>query len=407
MVEVRISYGFDHVEVEIPDERYAGSYEVTHPPKVNVAEILEEALNNPIGDRLEEIKASSALLVINDHTRLTPTETMLDHILPRLKGKEISTIVATGHHRAPTEEELRRILGRYYGRLKIIIHDARTSPSKYLGETSRGTPIEINEELFKYDLVVTLGSVEPHYFAGFTGGRKSIAPGVCGFRCIERNHMLVLDPNSALAKLKGNPVHEDLEEIVREFSKYVRIFSLNVSITGEGRPFAAAAGDIFESFYRLVGEVRKYYEIDPPHVEVVVAVAPGNMGVDLYQAQKALEPAKFLVKDGGVIVLVAPCRGGIGPRTFYDLLSGRSREEVWDIVKREFKLGYHKAVKILETLEKAKVFAVTDLDPEVIRNVGFEPFSDLQKAIEEAIRETDGRVIVLPEASISIPRLSS
>lgn len=406
MAKVRVPYGSDYIEVEIPDERYAGSYEVRRPPKVDVAEILEEALDNPIGEQLEEMEARSVLLVVNDHTRLTPTEVMLDHVLPRLRGKEAVVIVATGHHRAPTGEELRGILGHHYGRLRVIVHDAKASSSRYLGETSRGTPIEINEELFKHDLVVTLGSVEPHYFAGFTGGRKSIAPGVCSFRCIEKNHMLVLDPNSALAKLRGNPVHEDLEEIVRELSRHVRIFSLNVSIAGDGRPFAAAAGDVFKSFYQLVEEVRKYYEVDAPCSDIVVAAAPGNMGIDLYQAQKALEPARFLVEKGGIIVLVAPCHSGIGPRAFYDLLSGKSREEVWSTVREGYRLGYHKAVKILETLKKARVFAVTDLDPETVRSIGFEPFKDLQAAIEKALRETSGRVIILPEASISIPKLS-
>jgi len=403
-MKVSIPYGFEEVEVEIPDENYAGTYSVKAPPEVDADQIIEDALSNPIGRKLEDIKADSTIIVINDHTRLTPTAKMLDHILPRIRGR-IKLIVATGTHRSPTEDELRVILGHYYEELRkdTAIHDSKKSSFRYLGETTRGTPIELNEELFKHDLIVTLGSIEPHYFAGFTGGRKSIAPGVCSYRCVEHNHKMIFDPNSALAKLKGNPVHEDLEEIVRKLSEEKEIFSLNVTITGEGKPFSAAAGDIFKSFYKLVDEVRRYYEVRAPKADVVIAVAPGNMGVDLYQAQKALEPAKFIVKEGGIIILVAPCWSGIGPRNFYDLLAGRTREEVREILRKEFKLGYHKAIKIVETLDRARVFIVTDLDPKIPRDIGFEPFKDIQSAINRAIEESGGKIIILPDASISIP----
>ncbi len=406
MVKVSILYGFKEVEAEIPDESYAGTYSVKAPPEVDEDQAIEDALSNPIGRKLEDIKADSTIIVVNDHTRLTPTAKMLDHILPRIRG-EIKLIVATGTHRAPTEDELMAILGHHYEELRknTIIHDSKKSNFRYLGETTRGTPVELNEELFKHDLIATLGSIEPHYFAGFTGGRKSIAPGVCSYRCVEHNHKMIFDPNSALAKLKDNPIHEDLEEIVKKLSEEKEIFSLNVTITGEGRPFSAAAGDIFRSFYKLVDEVRRYYEVRAPKADIVIAVAPRNMGVDLYQAQKALEPAKFIVKDGGIIILVAPCWSGIGPRNFYDLLASKTREEAREILRREFKLGYHKAIKILETLDKAKVFIVTDLDPKIPRNVGLEPFRDVRGAVNRAIEEVGGEVVILPEASISIPRI--
>ncbi len=411
MGRVRVLYGHRPIHLEIPDESLMGVYGIRDPPHVDVDRMLEEALDSPVNsDRLEEIEASNVLIVVNDSARLTPTPRMLDHVLPRIKG-DIRIIVATGTHRPPTEGEYRElILGHHYGRLREVTtyHDSKGSDFIDLGKTDRGTPILINSEVFRSDLVVTLGSVEPHYFAGYTGGRKSIAPGLCAYECVEANHRMALLPDAALGRLRGNPLHEDLEEIVERVAGRVRIFALNVAITGEGRAWAARSGDIFESFYSLVGEVEDRYSVElPEKADIVVAVAPREMGIDLYQSHKALEAAKPLVREGGVVILIAPCWDGIGPRNFYDLLAGRSREEVKDLVWRNYRLGYHKSAKIVELLEKAEVYAVTDLDPEVLERIGFRPFSDPQEALDEALAKVGGRVAVLPEASLVVPRLGT
>ncbi len=412
MVRVEVLYGDRPVSLSIPDDRLMGVYRIKAPPRVDVDRLLEEALDRPVAsERLEDMEARRTLIVVNDAARLTPTPRMLDHVLERLRG-EVRIIVATGTHRAPTEEEYRElILGHHYGRLRslTIHHDAKASEFVDLGRTSRGTPVRINAEVLRSDLVVTLGSVEPHYFAGYTGGRKSIAPGLCAYDCVEANHRMALLPDAALGRLTGNPLHEDLEEVVRRVMERggVRIFSLNVAITGEGRAWASRAGDIFESFYSLVREVEGRYSVRlPERADVVVAVAPGEMGIDLYQAHKALEAAKPLVRDGGVVILVAPCWDGIGPRNFYDLLVDRSPEEVRELVHRNYRLGYHKSAKIVELLERAEVYAVTELEPELLRRIGFRPFSDPQEALDEALRRVDGKVAVLPEASLIVPKLA-
>jgi len=407
--KVRILYGDRPVHLDIPEERLLGVYGIEAPPQVDVDEMLEEALDSPVNsDRLDEIRASKVLIVVNDSARLTPTPKMLDHVLPRLEG-DVRVIVATGTHRPPTEEEYRElILGHHYDKLRerTTYHDSRGSEFTDLGKTTRGTPILINSEAFRSDLVVTLGSVEPHYFAGYTGGRKSIAPGLCAYECVEANHKMALLPDAALGRLRGNPLHEDLEEVVRKVAEKVRIFSLNVAITGEGRAWAARSGDIFDSFYSLVEEVESRYSVElPEQADIVVAVAPGEMGIDLYQSHKALEAAKPLVREGGIVILVAPCWDGIGPRNFYDLLAGRSREDIKEYVWKNYKLGYHKSAKIVELLDKAEVYAVTDLDPKVLERIGFKPFSDPQEALNEALARVGGKVAVLPEASLVVPRL--
>ncbi|MEM3446761.1 MAG: nickel-dependent lactate racemase [Candidatus Korarchaeum sp.] len=408
-MRVSVLYGSERIWFELPDDRYIGSFSVKEPGGIDEATVVERSLENPIGPKLEDLDARKVLISVNDATRLIPTPRLLDHILKRVRA-ELRIMVATGSHRAPTEEEYRdSILGHHYDSLRrmTVAHDAKRSDFVDLGTTSRGTPILVNRELFEHDLVITLSSVEPHYFAGYSGGRKMIAPGLCMYETIERNHKLALLPEAALGKLEGNPVHEDLEEIAKAVAKEVRIFSVNTAISGEGHVWAAESGDLFDSFYAIIRRVEENYSVSlPEEPEVVVAVAPKQMGIDLYQAQKAIEAAKLVTRKGGVIILVAPCWDGIGPRNFYDLLTSGPIEEVRRRIWEGYKLGYHKAAKLIEALENYRILAVTGLEDDVLRRIGIEPFRSVQEAVDEALSSVKGGVAVLPEASVCVPRVS-
>ncbi|MEM3372445.1 MAG: nickel-dependent lactate racemase [Candidatus Korarchaeum sp.] len=408
-MRVSVLYGSERIWFELPDDRYIGSFSVKEPGGIDEATVVERSLENPIGPKLEDLDARKVLISVNDATRLIPTPRLLDHILRRVRA-ELRIMVATGSHRAPTEEEYRdSILGHHYDSLRrmTVAHDAKRSDFVDLGTTSRGTPILVNRELFEHDLVITLSSVEPHYFAGYSGGRKMIAPGLCMYETIERNHKLALLPEAALGKLEGNPVHEDLEEIAKAVAKEVRIFSVNTAISGEGHVWAAESGDLFDSFYAIIRRVEENYSVSlPEEPEVVVAVAPKQMGIDLYQAQKAIEAAKLVTRKGGVIILVAPCWDGIGPRNFYDLLTSGPIEEVRRRIWEGYKLGYHKAAKLIEALENYRILAVTGLEDDVLRRIGIEPFRSVQEAVDEALSSVKGGVAVLPEASVCVPRVS-
>ncbi|MEM1984611.1 MAG: nickel-dependent lactate racemase [Candidatus Korarchaeum sp.] len=408
-MRVSVLYGSERIWFELPDDRYIGSFSVKEPGGIDEATVVERSLENPIGPKLEDLDARKVLISVNDATRLIPTPRLLDHILKRVRA-ELRIMVATGSHRAPTEEEYRdSILGHHYDSLRrmTVAHDAKKSDFVDLGTTSRGTPILVNRELFEHDLVITLSSVEPHYFAGYSGGRKIIAPGLCVYETIERNHKLALLPEAALGKLEGNPVHEDLEEIAKAVAKEVRIFSVNTAISGEGHVWAAESGDLFDSFYAIIRRVEENYSVSlPEEPEVVVAVAPKQMGIDLYQAQKAIEAAKLVTRKGGVIILVAPCWDGIGPRNFYDLLTSGPIEEVRRRIWEGYKLGYHKAAKLIEALENYRILAVTGLEDDVLRRIGIEPFRSVQEAVNEALSSVKGGVAVLPEASVCVPRVS-
>ncbi|MHA1238080.1 MAG: nickel-dependent lactate racemase [Candidatus Odinarchaeia archaeon] len=414
-MEIEIPFADKFQKVNLPDVNLH-VVEMNKVPLRNEREVMESALHNPIGlysfeDFLS--RNSKFMLIINDATRSTPTPKMLDVIYPYLKNLDFEVMVATGSHRAPTDAEYRALLGDYYNRLKdkVMAHNCfDNSNLQYLGKTSRGTEIYVNKLVLNRALIC-LGSVEPHYFAGFTGGRKSIAPGVMGYKTIEHNHFLSLNRLAALANLKGNPVHEDLEEIVSIVQEHVNIFSINVVSDYNRRIYACETGDILDSFYPLVKAAEEVYCVKLKNkADIVLTIARPPQDINLYQAQKATESAKCAVKEGGIIILVASCWDGVGSKTFYDILaSSKEPNEVYNKIKSNFSLGYHKAAKMVETMMMADVFAVTLIPDNAIKKIFIKPFKSVQEAVDKAlkIKGEDAKIIVLKDGGMIAPIIES
>jgi len=278
----------------------------------------------------------------------------------------------------------------------------------YVGSTSNGTQMWINKAAYEAGAIIPIGSVEPHYFGGYTGGRKSFLPGIAGYKTIEQNHKLVLEPGAEALKLQGNPVHEDFMEAMDTLSSKP-IFSIQTVLDGERRLYAATSGDIHKSFDKAISYAKEVFCVSVKEkADIVVSVAPYPMDVDLYQAQKALDNGKLALKENGILILVAKCRTGIGSKTFYDLLaSSDSSDEILKMIKKEYKLGYHKAAKMAEIDRWAKMWGVTDLGPEVLRNVFIRPFPSIQEAIDEALKEkgSGAKVLFLMDGSITVPHI--
>ena len=214
-MKIDIPYGKGNIKVDIPDP-----YEILVPNKVSIKDedkLIEEALENPIGfESYDEFAndTNKLLVIINDATRPTPTSKILSYLLPVLSSHpDVKFLIATGVHRAPTEEEYRFILGDTYEvfRRKLYAHDARKDEDMtYLGKSKNGTEMYINKLVPEYGNVLVIGSVEPHYFAGYTGGRKSFLPGVASYKTIEMNHKLALSDDACSLALDGNPVNDDM-----------------------------------------------------------------------------------------------------------------------------------------------------------------------------------------------------
>lgn len=396
------------------------------PERTNV---LQEALQHYIGDPGSLIRFQEArriLCLVNDATRPTPTPSMLYEISPLPPGTDVRYIVATGAHRPPSERELQAIFGRHLPAVRshLLIHDARKSPVMQLGSSRFGNLLEINAAVREADALLILSSIEPHYHAGVTGGRKSIFPGLGSFAAIERNHRLAMEPGSAPLALQRNPVHEEMEDALSFLEgKSILAFMTIQESHGWNRessraklqdpdPFPGIAkavfGEIKEAFKVGAEQARSHFGVSvEEQAEIVVTVAPFPLGKSLYQAHKAIENTKGLVKDGGFLILVAPCQEGIGGTKFIELLAlTRNPEEILKKIKRNYHLGDHKAAKLAQLATQVTVALASRLDPEVLNPTPILPYPDPQKALDSALSSfPSGKIHIVLDGGSTIPLL--
>jgi len=413
-MRVSIPYRQEKVEVNIPDKNLIGIF---YPNEVEIKderETLIEAIDNPIDARpIDEFlsDARDVLIIVNDHTRPTPTRNILDIIYDKIKDKPIKFIIASGVHRPPTPEEFEFIFGQYYDAFKdkIFVHDAKKEEDMvYIGTSKNGTEMWVNKLGVEAHKLITISSVEPHYFAGYTGGRKSFLPGIASYKTIEQNHKHALKPGAKALALEGNPVHEDMIDALKTI-KDKEIFSIQTVLDKERRIYAATAGDIYSSFDKAVSKAHEVFCVKiPEKADIVVTVAPYPMDVDLYQSQKAIDNGKLALKEDGILIMVSACRTGIGPKDFFELLAScASPKEALEKIDQGYKLGYHKAAKLAEIGLWAKMWAVSDLPDKDVESIFMKPFHSIQDAIDEAlkVKGSNASVLVLMDGSITVPML--
>jgi len=414
-MEIEVPYGKGKLDITIGDANFGGA---VYPNEVEIGdetETLQRALERPFGSKTfdEFLEGADDLVVIvNDRTRPTPTAKVLELVRSKLDAvPNVKFVIATGVHRAPTPEEYGEIFGDMYDSYsgRIIAHDARKSDDMvYLGKSTNGTEMYVNRHVTEASKIMIIGSVEPHYFAGYTGGRKSFLPGVASFETIEQNHKYALLPSAQPLSLEGNPVHEDMVDAIKCISDH-DIFTIMTVLDRQHRIYAVTAGDIDEAFYAAIDKAHDVFSvtIDSP-ADIVVAVAPYPMDVDLYQSQKALDNGKLALNDDGILILVAECRSGIGEEAFAKLLSSASTPaEVMRKIDEGYKLGYHKAAKIAEIAVRANMWAVSEIDDETLASIFIRPFLTLQEAIDQALQEkgADTKILFMMAASMTVPRV--
>jgi nickel-dependent lactate racemase len=411
-MKLQVPYGKDgKLEAEIDDRCVLGIIEPNEVEIGDETEVIRQALANPIGspslkDFLKD--ARDVLFIVNDPTRPTPTARILDMIQDDIAGHKVGFIIATGIHRPPTEEEYIQIFSeKYYKKYKDVIHshDSKRDEMVHLGTSKNGTEMKVNKRGIDAHKIVIISSVEPHYFAGYTGGRKSFLPGIAAHETIEQNHKLALKPEACALKLKGNPVHEDMIDALSTVKK--EIFTISTVLDKNHRIYAATAGDIYKSMEQAVAKAEEVFVAKiPQKADIVVSVVKFPSDIDLYQAQKGIDNAKYALKEGGILLLVAKCRMGIGEESFVKLLSSASSpKDALDRIEKKFVIGYHKAAKMAEVGLWAQTWAVTDLEPKLLESIFIRPFSSLQLALDEARKEKgeDAKVLVLLDGSLTIP----
>jgi len=413
-MKIDIRYGKDGTQpIDIPDENLIGIF---YPKDVKCRpsdEVISESIDNPIG--FESLAAflkggKDIVFIVNDGTRPTPTAKVLDALSSRMDLREARYIIATGTHRDMTSEEYDFVFGKNYEKIKdrIICHDAKNSECVHLGRSKNGTDMEVNKIAVDADRLVIITSVEPHYFAGYTGGRKSFLPGVASYKTIEQNHKLAMRMEAQSLVLDGNPVHEDMMDAL-EVVKGKEIFSIQMVLDRHQNIYKVAAGDLNKAFATAVEWANEVFSVPiPEKADLVISVAPYPMDVDLYQSQKALDNGKWALKEGGKIVMVSKCREGVGHATFLKQLStSKDPKKVLEELGKEYKLGYHKAAKMAEIMVWADVWAVTDLDDEMICSANMRQFRTVADAVKEALKEDPkARVLILMDGSVTIPKVS-
>lgn len=416
-MKIPIAYGKDdYLNIEISEQNLLGVFNPNKVNKFDEIKLIRKALDNPINqigfDKFINTN-EKIVIIVNDGTRPTPTAKVLRQIYPKIKDKNKTFIIATGCHRKGTIEEYSMIFSseiykEIHSKNEIHDHDSKKDEMVFLGESKNKTQMYLNKIVAESKKVIVIGSVEPHYFAGYTGGRKAFLPGTAAYETIKQNHKLALSKNAQALRLEGNPVHEDMIDAMKVLSG-IDIFAIMTVLDREHSIYYASAGHLNDSFYDCIKKADEVFCVNiPKKADIVITVAPYPMDVDLYQAQKALDNGKLALAKDGILIMVAKCRTGIGPKPFFDLMaSADTPKKVLEKIDTDFKLGYHKAAKMAEISLWAQTWAVTDLTDDEMKAVYLKPYHDLQVALNDALKEkgNDASIIILPFGSMTVPKV--
>ena len=411
MMDFKWKFGQDRIAISVPDSDVKAILKRKGFASVDgFVTTVESALENPIGTpKLREIitqkKARSVLIVVNDITRPTPYNEMLPPLLNEIRSAgiaddQVTLLIANGIHREQTAGESRAMYGEgVCERYRVINH----SPDRdlvSLGTLPGGFEVQVNRLIKESDIVVATGLIGLHYIAGYSGGRKSIVPGVASRATITATHRLMADPRACLGNIKDNPVNELLLEGGRRAGVD---FILNV-ITGDNKEIVAAvAGELEEAWLQGVALCREasLCQLDY-RADIVIAGCGGYpKDINLYQAQKALESAVQAVRQGGVIILVAGCQEGLGEDTFARWVNeANTPEDIKERFINRFELGGHKAYAICRILEKCQVVLVSLLDQTTVEKTFMIHRQTVEDALEYAYQQVGDNpaIVVIPEA---------
>jgi nickel-dependent lactate racemase len=420
-MKVKLAYGREGLEVDLPDERTTVIEPLYPDGLADEKSALIEAVRNPrAGAPLSSLikPGDTVAISVCDVTRPIPTSRILPVLLKeitKLSPERITILVATGTHRPTSSQELTSILGTevLFG-FRVINHDCHRKESlSYLGETAAGIPIWLNREWVESDVRITVGFVEPHFFAGFSGGPKMVAPGLAGLETILGLHSasLIADQNATWGVTIGNPIHDAIREIATTAGV---TFSVDVTINRERRLTGVYAGDLLTAHGEACEFVANTAMREVPHpFEVVVTTNSGYpLDLNLYQTVKGMSAAARVAAPGGSIICAAECSDGIpdhgayqelltsadGPQHLLDKISspGFSCQDQWQV-----------QIQAQVQLTTDVYLKSSSLTPEQVRAAHLEPIESIEDKVVEILEERgpDAKVCVLPEGPQTIPYL--
>ncbi len=418
-MRVRLDYGSDGLEVDLPDAGTTVIEPIHRPAAPDAQATLRAAIRAPLeSPSLRSVVRPGQKVAISvcDVTRAQPRRETIEALfaeLPDLSPDDVTILIATGTHRANTPAEIERMLGRdLASRCRVVNHDSRdASTLEFVGTTSTGVKVLIDREWLTADVRITTGFVEPHFFAGFSGGPKMVAPGLAGLDTVMTLHdaARIGHPNATWGITEGNPIHDDVRAIAAMLPP---TFSVDVALNRDQKITAAFAGNLFAEHKAACAHVKTTaMRAVPEPFDVVLTTNSGYpLDQNLYQAVKGMSAAAQIVKRGGTIICAAECRDGLPSHGSYGavLASQPTPDALLEMIMSPgYSVPDQWQVQIqAQILLKARVeVKASGLPPDALRAAHFTPIDDVAVAVREALRRAGpgATLCVLPQGPQTIP----
>ena len=396
MIESTLLYGERRLHLRISGGRSLGTLEPQTPePMDSDDEVIRQALSNPIGSpHLAEMARGkkTAAILIPGKARRAGTQVYVPALIDELNragltDDGITVFLADGTHVQHLESDIVDLMGAdVLGRIRCLGHDCHDSSNLVeLGQTQRGVPVFINRQVLDTDIKILTGRIVPHYFAGYSGGRKALIPGVAGFETIKGNHRLTLAEDSGIhtgvepCQLDGNPVHEDLLEGARLADPS---FCVNTILDTDHRIVAAVAGD-FEAAHAAgcaIADRTLRIEVDQPADAVITCAGGLPYDSNFMQSLKAPFSLRTVVRPGGAMLWVAEAAGGMHDG-FRGWAAFDSDQELNRAVRADYSLTGHNSIMLRQLVRHCRVGLVSSLPADVVESLGIQPFTDLDQGV--------------------------
>ena len=413
---MKLKYGRKNLEFEIESSRVldilkANEKEGLADPMSAVENSLKDSIGSaPLAELLQLREINELVIIVNDITRFTPYNYMLPPLLKSIaeagiKKEQVTFVIATGVHSAHSAEQNREIFGREIDRSYNFIHHNCDQNLADLGKLSTGNQLKINKKVAEADFVITTGVILPHYMAGFSGGRKSILPGVAGRDSIENNHAMMVEVIEEQPALENNPISREMFEAAEMLGvDYI----LNVVTNSEREIVKVVAGDYRQAWEAGIDISAEMYHLNLAEKADAAVVSSGGFprDINIYQAQKALDHADHAVKKGGTIIWVAECSEGYGEEHFEKWMNEAQKpEDNVGRIKEKFLIGGHKAFAISKVAAEKEIILISSLTKERTENIFASKMENIQEAVD-FLKEKHGAdysVYIMPQGSLTVP----
>ena len=417
MIELQFPYGKTSKKLTLSKERVRAvltSELERYRPEYDAEELVRRALAKPIGTLpLRELSRGKrrVTIIASDHTRPVPSRILMPQLLQEIRTgnpeAEITILIATGCHRETTREELVAKFGEeIVAQEKIVIHDCDDADHMaLLGTLPSGGECWVNRLACEADLLVSEGFIEPHFFAGFSGSRKAVLPGVAGRSTVLANHCaeFIAHPASRAGSLNENPIHRDMVWAAR---KAGLAFILNVVLNGEKDTIYAVAGDMEAAHEAGCNFLKGLCGVEAAMADIVITTNGGYpLDQNIYQAVKGMTAAEATVKMGGIIIMLAKSNDGHGGEAFCrELMAGDNMDALMaDILRRgrgETLPDQWQAQIMIRILQRARVVYVSDAEDELVCRLHMIPAHSLEEALELATQlagTAEPMITVIPD----------